>query len=249
MESNQNDYHISFFKPKTEHARSNRNMVIWLVCIWTVAIFGFQIMLRVLEKPKPEEAYLTFQNVWENVRDNKASEKDLQQFAQVSLSVLGKNFIKPEYRSALDNALSWSVYELTADEEKSKVFQFVEDFNKTSAEVTDITDPEFVELKNRIAGHFSTLIGLSANDVRSTIIPIEIQASAMKEFPEATREIIPGCMSLYLIHNQSFLTEARFLGFPFHYFYSAIFLLVLFVGLCWLYCKFNDRINAKHGLE
>ena len=60
MESQKNDYHISFFKPTTDIARLNRNIVVFLVCIWTVAIFGFQIALKVFEKPTPEPAYLAF---------------------------------------------------------------------------------------------------------------------------------------------------------------------------------------------
>ncbi|RKX20065.1 MAG: hypothetical protein DRP35_06675 [Candidatus Zixiibacteriota bacterium] len=41
----------------------------------------------------------------------------------------------------------------------------------------------------------------------------------------------------------------RFLGFPFHYFYTAVFLLVLFVGLCWIFCFQTDRIYKKLGIE
>lgn len=56
-------------------------------------------------------------------------------------------------------------------------------------------------------------------------------------------------MKLYMTHNQSVLTNAKFLGFPFHYFYTAVFLLILFVFLCWLYCVITDRVNIKLGLE
>ena len=90
MEQNNNDYHISFFKPTTERARFNRNIVILLVCIWVVAIFGFQILLRIMQKPTPEEAYVQFENIWDNVKNGEASENDYQVLAQTSLSVLGK---------------------------------------------------------------------------------------------------------------------------------------------------------------
>lgn len=46
MDDSSNDYRISFFKPTTPQARTNRNMVVWLVLIWFIAIFGFQTMLR-----------------------------------------------------------------------------------------------------------------------------------------------------------------------------------------------------------
>ncbi len=46
MDPQQNQYHFSFFKPTTESARHNRNMILQLVLIWTVAIFGFQVLLH-----------------------------------------------------------------------------------------------------------------------------------------------------------------------------------------------------------
>ena len=70
MESHPNDYHISFFKPTTKIARLNRDIVVFLVVIWTIAIFGFQIALKVFEKPSPEPAYLDFEQVWDQVAGN-----------------------------------------------------------------------------------------------------------------------------------------------------------------------------------
>jgi putative solute:sodium symporter small subunit len=46
--------------------------------------------------------------------------------------------------------------------------------------------------------------------------------------------------------GKSFLTETAFLGFPFHYWYSAQFVIFLFIGLCYAYCKFIDKLEAKH---
>ena len=46
--------------------------------------------------------------------------------------------------------------------------------------------------------------------------------------------------------GKSFLTETPFLGFPFHYWYSAQFVILMFVGLCYMYCKFIDKLEAKH---
>ncbi len=71
MDEKNNSYHISFFKPTTEQAKANRNMVVWLICVWAVAIFGFQILLRIIEKPTPEAAFITFAEVWENVKSEK----------------------------------------------------------------------------------------------------------------------------------------------------------------------------------
>ena len=56
----QKDYRISFFKPTTPFSKTNRNLVITLVLIWAIAVFGFQILLRVMEKPTPEKTLITF---------------------------------------------------------------------------------------------------------------------------------------------------------------------------------------------
>ena len=62
------------------------------------------------------------------------------------------------------------------------------------------------------------------------------------------KESLPKIMELYLVHNQSFLTDFRFLGFPFHYWYTAQFLLILFVVLCLIYAVSIDKINTNHAV-
>jgi putative solute:sodium symporter small subunit len=57
---------------------------------------------------------------------------------------------------------------------------------------------------------------------------------------------IPNIMKLYLVHNQNFFTDFEFIGFPFHYWYTAQFLLILFVVLCLIYAVVIDRSNVKH---
>ena len=69
MESEKNDYHISFFKPTTDSARRNRNMVVQFVLIWAVAIFGFQILLKLIEKPVPEQAFVSYESVWTDIKE------------------------------------------------------------------------------------------------------------------------------------------------------------------------------------
>jgi len=49
------------------------------------------------------------------------------------------------------------------------------------------------------------------------------------------------------VSGKSFLTEMQFLGFPFHYWYSAQFLIALFIFLCWWYCKFIDKLEKEHA--
>lgn len=49
------------------------------------------------------------------------------------------------------------------------------------------------------------------------------------------------------VSGKSFLTETNFLGFPFHWWFSAQFCIALFIFLCYWYCKFIDKLEAEHG--
>jgi uncharacterized membrane protein len=60
---------------------------------------------------------------------------------------------------------------------------------------------------------------------------------------------LPESMEKYLIHNRSFLTDTTFIGFPLHYFYTAQFLLILFILLCLVYAKAVDKMNIRLGIE
>jgi len=245
MDNSSNHYHISFFKPTTPQAIANRNMVIWFILIWFIAIFGFQILLRVLERPTPEPSYITFQNVWDNIESGSPDINELQKFGRVTLSVLGKIALTPKNRLVLDNALSWSLYQLTADSQRADVVTKIQKFEKIKTEIENISDPAYIEAKISLSAEMSLLLNLSAMDVRSKILPLELSTENIDKITDEAKKSLPGIMNKYLVHNQSFLTNTIFLGFPFHYFYTAIFLLILFVGLCWLYCVRTDKQNSK----
>ena len=148
MESNQNDYHISFFKPTTAQAKWNRNLAIKLILIWAVAVFGFHFLLRAIEKPTPEEAYIKYEKVWENVYDENASIQEMQDFAHASLSVLGKVFIKPEHKVALQNGLSWTSFQLADSAQKVLLTSEIQSFETLQEGITSIADPEYIAAKN-----------------------------------------------------------------------------------------------------
>ncbi|NLL19034.1 MAG: DUF4212 domain-containing protein [Clostridia bacterium] len=44
----------------------------------------------------------------------------------------------------------------------------------------------------------------------------------------------------------SFLTRAKFLGFPFHYWYATQFTTIGFVLLCTIFSYFIDKVYAKY---
>jgi putative solute:sodium symporter small subunit len=244
-----NEYNISFFKPTTPQARANRNMVILFVSIWAVSVFGFQILLRILEKPTPEPAYETFVSVWDKVKTGNGSTEDLQDYAKATLSVLGKQVVNKEHSKVLRDGLNWSVYQLLPEDERMAVIQEIKAFQDKKKTVTDLNEASYVEAKTRLVDRLTPYRDISENDVRKKLITSSLDAGGIAEFEASNMNQVPEIMSKYLIHNRSFLTDYRFLGFPFHYFYTSVFLLILFVGLCWMYCVRTDKINKQFNIE
>jgi putative solute:sodium symporter small subunit len=222
-------------------------MVVQLVLIWAVAIFGFQILLKILEKPVPEPAFVLFESSWQAIEAGTPSLSDYQGVSQSILSVLGKVAIKEEDKLILENALSSMAFEIA--EQKQALKSAVAEFEALAAEITDIGDEAYIAKKNELIPQLAELFALSELDVRSKIAPLGLKSGLMESFEDPDRAQLTGIMGLYLIHNRSVLTDAKFLGFPFHYFYTAVFLLILFVGLCWLYCVRTDMYNKKYGIE
>lgn len=224
-------------------------MIIQLVTVWAIAIFGFQILLKIIEKPVPEAAYTVYKQYWDGVTAGEMDTKAMQEVGKSALSVLGKVAITPEYRLALDNAVSWMAYNIADSSQKAGLVTLVGDFEKLSSETEVITDNVYVQKKNEVIPVLSSLFDIAANDVRGRIAPLEVKTSLMESFDKENVLKFEEAMDLYLIHNRSVLTDTRFLGFPFHYFYTAVFLLILFVGLCWLYCVRTDMFNKKYSIE
>ena len=249
MESEKNDYHISFFKPTTDSARRNRNMIVQFFLIWAVAIFGFQILLKILEKPTPEPAYIVYETYWDDIQAGNMEVINLQSVGQSALSVLGKVAIDPVHRQALDNAVSWMAFNIADSIQKQKLIVAVKEFEDIAAVTEIITDETYVAKKNQLIPVLLEIFNLHPLDVRGKISALEVKSSLMGSFNADSRKMFEEAMELYLIHNRSVLTDTKFLGFPFHYFYTAVFLLILFVGLCLLYCIRTDLFNKKYGIE
>ncbi|MDA3890327.1 MAG: DUF4212 domain-containing protein [Salinivirgaceae bacterium] len=246
--NNENNYHISFFKPTTDRAKYNRNMVIWLIGIWTVAIFGFHILLRVIEKPTPEPQLIAFNEVWENVKSNNASNDEIKTFANSALHVAGKVFINTEHRAALDNGISWATMQLADSSQKVALTSAIANFETATENAQAITDANYIQAKKELGALSIAVLGLNPDEVLAKILSLELRSSGIEKITDENISIIETCMPHYTIHNRSVLTDTKFLGFPFHYFYSAVFLLILFIGLCWLYCYRVDKYNEKIGI-
>jgi putative solute:sodium symporter small subunit len=243
-----NDYHISFFKPTTDRAKYNRNLALWLICIWALATFGFQFLLRAIEKPTPEPQLITFNEVWDNVKSGSANNDELTKFVHSTLHVTGKVFISPEHRGALDNGITWATFQLADSAQKLAIAEALVEFDLATTEMNTITDENYVLAKLKLGALAQAVVGLAPNDVLVKILPLELKVSGMEVFTDANKAVVEECMPFYTIHNRSVLTDTKFLGFPFHYFYTAVFLLILFIGLCLLYCYRIDVYNKKNGL-
>lgn len=209
------DYSVNLFTPKTGHAKANSKIIITMVLVWAVAVFGFQFLLKALEKPTKEKSLIAFEQVWENVAAGMATSSEKQTIAKSILAVLGKS-VKKEDRAILVKVLNWNVYSLSPDLTKAQA---------------------------------SEHLGVSAESLEAVLLALELSETRVDALDGDAKDRVPGIMRLYLTHNQSVLTDTVFLGFPFHYWYTAEFLLILFVGLCLTYCILIDRIHKKYQIR
>lgn len=249
MEKKKQEYHTSFFKPSNKRTKANRNMVIWMISIWAVAVFGFQILLKVLEKPTPEPAFVTYKTIKGSVFSEDASAEDYRKFARINLRVLAKIFISPAERETLQKSMSWAFFNIAGEEGQQILTDEINKFKAVEDTTTDVMDPGYMEAKLRLQAYAAPMLGLQKSDVRIRILPIELRNDYPQQLSQEQIMRLEGIFEDYLIHNQSVLTDTVFLGFPFHYFYTAVFLLILFVFLCWLYCITADSLNKKYNIQ
>lgn len=251
MEEN---YDISFFNPKTDFSRKNRNLVLALVITWAVSIFGFQILLRVVEKPVPEQALVSFNKVKDNVFNGNATIADKQVFLKSLINLVNKNTLNKKTEiPVVKNAINSTVYSLVSDKNlfASKVLA-IETKKTEISSLTDLDAYRVAKLKikkieKELVEEFSEL-NINKNDIRAEILTSVLSDKAVSLTADE-KQALPKIMTKFMIHNRSFLTDSSFLGFPFHYFYTAVFLLVLFIGLCYIYAKRIESLNKEFGIE
>jgi len=225
---------VNLFKPQTPYAKDNMKLITTLVVIWAVAVFGFQILIYVMQTPTPEANHAVYNGVWSQVEAGEATAEQKRIFAKVTLSVLGKNTaVKAPHKETLKQALSATVLGLLPEGQRGHFLKEIAAEDKAEAVATAIA-----------------AIGLDDKGfdlLMRGLLPSSLVSVPEPALSDAVKKEIPGVMDLYLIHNQSALTDFRFLGFPFHYWYTAQGLLILFVLLCFVYAKMIDRVMIKHG--
>jgi uncharacterized membrane protein len=255
LKTSNNDYNFSLFKPVSPYGRKNRNLIITLVIIWFVAVFGFQLLLLLFEKPTPEKTLITFESVWENVKTGKATEQEKKDFVNSLVAVAGKSSVIPVNKIVLHNALTWSVFSIVSDPEKVILSQQIKELVSIREKLGKASDAEYTRLQSdliRIKATINSIAnektGIDPSNNKEAILPYSLNAEN-KELSADDVESLPKIMKLYLTHNQSFLTDTKILGFPFHYFYTAEFLLILFVGMCLFYSIRITQLQKKFSIK
>jgi len=242
------DYHFNLFQPLNEYGRKIRNLILIMLSIWAVCVFGFQILLRIVEKPTPEAALTRFEAAYETLKNGNPDPGTVQQFLHSQILTAGKIGIKQTDREVLTAGINLGVRMLVPDSVMSSVLVKIPEMDLMKEKLLKADGQEYLDLKTGIAGIQSDLMlltapytGFSRGSLESDILISALRAKAPVGLNAPELSALPAVMALYLTHNQSFLTDSIFLGFPFHYFYMAVFLLSLFVGMCLFYKLRLDR--------
>jgi uncharacterized membrane protein len=248
-------YNFSIFRPRNLHGKKNRNVILSMLLIWAVAVFGFQFLLKGIQRPTPEKTLLMFESVWPAVKEGNVSAVDSKTFINSLVLVKGKNTVKPEDQKVLSDAISCVTFQTVPDSLNKIIMNGIADLDSLKASITRVKDQEYLDVKKMISEKSKILIdlckpfsGFEAGSLESVIFISSLVDKYPQSFDDSSFAGLPEIMKLYLTHNQSVLTDTKFLGFPFHYFYTAVFLLFLFVILCIVYNILIDWRLRKEGI-
>jgi putative solute:sodium symporter small subunit len=252
LETN-NDYNFSLFKPKSDYNRRVRNIIVSIIVIWAFAVFGFQILLLIFQKPTPEKVYIAYQPVWEKIKAGKATAGENKDFITAVTAVLGKSSLKKDKRTILSNVLSRNFFNMLDSVNRETFIRNIQDLKSGRENLEkSMTDEKYLLAKESIEkskielfNQVQSIYGYAPNSLEANIIASNLTNVSNQQSNGDELTAVPDIMKLYLIHNQSFLTDFKFLGFPFHYFYTAEFLLILFVLLCLIYSIRIEQLQKK----
>ena len=225
-------YDVNFFKPSTPFLKENIRAIVIGLVVWGVATYGFQILLKIMETPTPEASYVTFQQIEPKLADGSASPEETVQAANTYLTLLGKSAANLKNED-LKNAFTSTLYGLLPDAEKKTLLTVA-----SSAATDKTVNVDFI----------NTALGITNNKAMMAVVPYALTAVTPDKMA-MTNESLKPVMDKFFIHNQSVLTDTIVLGFPFHYLYTALILLVTFVLICLVYCQVIDKMMKKYGME
>lgn len=226
------NYAINFFKPRTAFLKENVRIIIIGISIWAVCVFGFHFLMKIVEQRTPEPGFLVYEQVYPKLTEGTATTEEKVSIARVYLGLIGKS-IALQKDDALKGAFTAVVHDVLPAQEKA-AFQ---------AATQARANGEKIDVSNVVR-----VLGIEEDVVLKGVVPFAL-VPMKDETLSMTAPEIPAIMEKYLIHFQSFLTDSKLFGFPFHYFYSAVFLLVLFNLICLVYCYVIDGVMKKYGME
>ena len=254
MEST-DQYNFSIFSPRNLHGRKNRNVIFTMLLIWAVAVFGFQFLLRAIEKPTPEKSLGIFETEWPYMLADSKIEADINSFLSTLIHVKGKNIVKPADQKVLSEAISNVVFKMVPDSLGLTLAGHIKEREALEASLVNLKGHQFVDARmlirdrnNQMTELLEPYTGYGKESLEGPILAAGLKTEFPASFSDDSYTRLPDIMKLYLTHNQSVLTDTKFLGFPFHYFYTAIFLLILFVGLCIVYNLLIEWRLNKQGI-
>ena len=254
MESTDN-YNFSIFSPRNKHGRKNRNVIFTMLIIWAIAVFGFQFLLRAIEKPTPESSLTVFESIWPEAQTGDMTSVDYKALLHSLVLVKGKTTVRPEDQKVLSDAISCVAFNVFPVDIRISMLNGIAELKSSRAGLIKATDQEYLNLKALISETDKSL-SVASEPFTGFVygsLEAEIFVSSLTElYPESLADesfnALPGIMKLYLTHNQSVLTDTKFLGFPFHYFYTAVFLLIMFIVLCIVYNVLIEWRLGKEGI-
>jgi uncharacterized membrane protein len=255
MQPSDKDYSFSLFKPGSEYNKKNRNLILSLLAIWVIAIFGFQLLLLVIQKSTPEDTLIKFESVWDNVVSGNASSEGKEIYVNSLIAVAGKSSVNAESKLLLNKAITTAVFSMISDSNRILLSTYVEELHVTREKLVKASDSEYIQLQEQLKGTKASInaianesTGKDPSNLKESILPYCLNPASV-QLTSAELDVLHSDMKLYLTHNQSILTDAKFLGFPFHYFYTSEFLLILFVFLSLFYSIRVTQLQKKFSVK
>lgn len=244
-------FNFSLFQPRNLHGRKNRNVILTMLLIWATAVFGFQFLLRAIEKPTPENALIAFESSWKSSQ----TADDFRAVLNSLVLVKGKNTVKPDDQKLLNEAISCVTFSHIPDSLKPAIMSNVAELKNLKSRLISAEGQDYLDIRSSIREEeriISSLTTMYSGFTEGSLEESIYTSSLIDNYPQSVTDEafnrLPSLMKLYLTHNQSVLTDTRFLGFPFHYFYTAVFLLILFIGLCITYNILIEWRLKKQGV-
>ncbi|HBE42846.1 MAG TPA: hypothetical protein DDW27_16910 [Bacteroidales bacterium] len=248
-------YNFSIFRPRNLHGRKNRNVIFTMLVIWAIAVFGFQFLLKSIQKPTPEKTLMTFESIWPKVIANDLSPADYKSLLNSLVLVKGKNMVKPKDQELLSDAISCAAFSSMPDTLRRSLLDGVAEIRSLKTQLLSARGDTYLEIAETIKGIYRYITqvtepwsGFREGSLEAPVFTASLNDSYPASLNDVSFTVLPEVMKFYLTHNQSVLTDTKFLGFPFHYFYTAVFLLVLFIVLCIIYNVLVERRLRREGV-